>query len=428
MHQARAPEAATKCALFVDFDNVFLCLRTIDSGSAETFARDPRGWLDWMARGMQGDEDLGSQPRRLLIRRCYLNPRTFGSYRPNFVHAGFTVVDCPPLTMQGKTSSDVYMVIDMLDVLAQLPHIEEFVLFSADADFTPVLHRIRAHDKQSLALTVGPVSSAYTAACDRVIHEETFIEFALQSRNWSIRPGRESAAAPADNDEGLGTQNAELRARIVETVRDLVADSSEPIPMATAAQVVQQELGQRVLDTKWAGAYSFRSVLEESPDPSFEVLALPVPGYLLDPRRHIRPTVFQPYRLDGISLEMREFVQRVNRFAQAPMLKPADYAAVFKAIVGYVDAHGFNLTQASKAVRDILADRNIPRSAIACVLKGIGYSGHRFAPGDRPSVLAAAFRANLSKQLELAGVEFGDAERDMLNKWILAESSEDDSD
>ena len=42
----------------------------------------------------------------MLLRRCYLNPAEFGSYRTSFVRAGFTVHDCPPLTTRGKNAAD----------------------------------------------------------------------------------------------------------------------------------------------------------------------------------------------------------------------------------------------------------------------------------------------------------------------------------
>jgi uncharacterized LabA/DUF88 family protein len=54
------------------------------------------------------------------------------------------VVDCPPLTQRGKTSADVYMVMDVLDALEHKTEFDEFIILSSDADFTPVLLRLRA--------------------------------------------------------------------------------------------------------------------------------------------------------------------------------------------------------------------------------------------------------------------------------------------
>jgi len=174
--------ARRRCALIVDFDNIFLGLRAIDMASAERFATEPGRWLRWIDAGMPGGEEEVSpaQPdRSLLIRRCYLNPNTFHSYRPYFTRSAFSVIDCPPLTTQGKTSSDIQMVMDILDILERHEHIEEFIIFSGDADFTPVLFRLRAHDRRTTVLTVGPAAAAYTSACDLVITEDRFIEDGL---------------------------------------------------------------------------------------------------------------------------------------------------------------------------------------------------------------------------------------------------------
>lgn len=40
---------------------------------------------------------------------------------------------------EGKTSTDIHMVLDIIDLLQHETHYDEFIVFSADADFTPVL-------------------------------------------------------------------------------------------------------------------------------------------------------------------------------------------------------------------------------------------------------------------------------------------------
>jgi len=73
-----------KTALFVDFDNIYLGLKAIDPAAAERFATDPSRWLKWIERGMPSAEETPPQPapvRVVLIRNCYLNPRSFHKYR-----------------------------------------------------------------------------------------------------------------------------------------------------------------------------------------------------------------------------------------------------------------------------------------------------------------------------------------------------------
>lgn len=96
-----------KTALFVDFDNVFLCLKAIDPSLADCFAKRPAEWL----------KQLESTDRRFLIRRCYMNPSSFEEYRSYFIYSAFDVIDCPPITKQGKTLADMHMTIDIVDRL-----------------------------------------------------------------------------------------------------------------------------------------------------------------------------------------------------------------------------------------------------------------------------------------------------------------------
>lgn len=169
------PETARRlrCALFVDFDNVYLGLRRLDPAAAEEFAGSPGRWLSALESGSDADGDFS---RRFLIRSCYLNPSTFSQFRPNFTRAGFSVVDCPSLTQQGKSSADINLVLDAVDALAASTHYDEFVILSADADFTPLALRCRAADRRVTIITAGPAASAYRAVADTVVTADELAE------------------------------------------------------------------------------------------------------------------------------------------------------------------------------------------------------------------------------------------------------------
>ena len=57
-----------RAALYIDFDNVYSSLAAIDEWAAWSFGTEPARWLAWLEAG------AGGSPRRLLVRRCYLNP------------------------------------------------------------------------------------------------------------------------------------------------------------------------------------------------------------------------------------------------------------------------------------------------------------------------------------------------------------------
>ena len=208
-------ESPIRTALFVDFDQVYGGLYRIRPEAAERFATQPDKWLRFFEEGhhVQGlDDEAEATQRIILVRKCYLNPvgsvrnavpgpyragpplrdvqDSFSKYRAYFTRAAFSVVDCPPLTSRGKNSADIVMAMDIVDALGHKTHFEEFIILSGDADFTPVLLRLREHDRATTILGDTLVAAAYRAACDNQVRQQDFIEQAMGM----------SAAAPIARD------------------------------------------------------------------------------------------------------------------------------------------------------------------------------------------------------------------------------------
>ena len=83
------------------------------------------------------------------------------------------------MTSQGKTSTDIHMVLDIVDLLQHETRCDEFIVFSADADFTPVLRKLRRYDRRTTVLAIGFPSAAYQASADLMIDERLFLREAL---------------------------------------------------------------------------------------------------------------------------------------------------------------------------------------------------------------------------------------------------------
>lgn len=201
-----------RSALFVDFDNIFLSLRDqVGLPAAHRFANNPQIWLDWLEKQLSlGHMGEDFTARRILIRKCYLNPTTFGKFRPYFTQAAFEVVDCPPLTQGGKTSADIHMVMDIMDTLDHPARYDEFILLSADADFTPVLLRVRHFDRRSVVLAAGFPSPAYKSACDFLPSINTFLQEALGIHPQDEDDDCRGLAAPVTTPEGVLERLADL--------------------------------------------------------------------------------------------------------------------------------------------------------------------------------------------------------------------------
>src|SRR5262249_12910658 len=152
-----------------------------------------------------------------------LNPATSGRYRADFTRAGFQVVDCPPLTGAGKNSADIHIVIHILDLLTHPTRFDEVILMSSDADYTPVMLRLRAHDRRTVIIAGGPSAAAFRAACDHVVDVDTFIDLALSTPATPTGAVAENSPDRSLPPARTAADEAQLRRLITGQVTELVA-------------------------------------------------------------------------------------------------------------------------------------------------------------------------------------------------------------
>ncbi|MBT3069327.1 NYN domain-containing protein [Rhodomicrobium sp. Az07] len=190
------PGSAEVClsALFVDFDNVYLSLRRQSEEAAGRFARNPAEWMARIATGglVRFKSHSDYVRRRFAVARCYGNPgrklvsrggphdpHNFADVRVNFMMAGLEVVDCQPLSNQFKNGTDIKIACDIRDFLEHPTRFGEFIVLSGDADFTPVLHHLRSHDRRTVVYANESTADIYKAFSDGWIEERDMIAFLL---------------------------------------------------------------------------------------------------------------------------------------------------------------------------------------------------------------------------------------------------------
>jgi hypothetical protein len=206
-------------------------------------------------------------------------------------------------------------------------------------------------------------------------------------------------------------------------VRSVVDSSDSAVPMARAAQMVISRFGEQVLSTRWAGAGTFRDLLEGRENPGFAISALK-PGYIYDPARHQLPIDGRPEELVG-DPELNSLAYRVHQLTDTPYLTRSEYSRVFRLTAEEVSEHSYFLTRTSKAVRDRCIEEGSPiaRASVNFILRGITFGGHRFgqsAPED-PLALASCFFRNVLSLCDSAGITLDEAEMQTLSDWILGD-------
>ncbi|WP_310459771.1 NYN domain-containing protein [Sphaerotilus sp.] len=434
-----------KSALFVDFDNVYSGLRKLDPMIAERFGRQPLEWVQWLIKDLALPDGAPTDAqRRLLVRRVYLNPQVYQRFRPSFNHGGFEIVDCPAMTSEGKTSTDIHMVLDMVDLLQHQVHYDEFIVFSADADFTPVLRKLRRWDRRTTVLAVGFPSAAYRASADLLIDTDLFVRDAL---GMGVREFEEpavamplslpvsvpavmplempappmpavSAAAPLPGAEAL-----------VERIRAEVQRADLPVPCARLASRLMHEYPGLAPD--WLGQGGFRRFLD-----SLDLAPLLLDwsasgGHLYDPVRHVlrAPT---PVRSGfdasdwGIDPALLALIRQVHDTTGVPLLSPRDFRALFEAVAADVAAQPFQLNDTGKRVRDLLreAGHDISRESVNWVLRGLLLCGHEFGQGeDDVPTLSYRLVGNLIHLCRREQVVMDESTPSQLQRWLTGRTA-----
>ena len=431
-----------RSALFVDFDNIFISLRRdYDDDTAEKFATNPGRWLDWLSC-FDTPELAEDSPehRRILLRKCYLNPNGgykdnrggkgrwigYGRYRVDFVRAAFEVVDCPSLTRQRKSSTDVTMALDVVDALAwQQPSFGEFIILSGDADFTPVLHRLRRHDRRVVIVTPNLVSQAYRAMADVVIEADRFVEQALARKAAPVMESdADTDAEEAKRVDPAGPKTAPESAReepsvsrrqlagVDDFIRQYMNDASEAVPLARLSQAIRSKFGNK----EWFGHKTFKSFLKTRlPGLGLKLAAHEKSEFIYSPS--------PPHLIDEMQdPQLHELAKRIQTVCGVPLLRASVYSKLFDVVCEVIRRDGYQLIPVQKAVRDRLGESGYPvsRQHVNWVLHGLLSTGCDLGNDETPTAatLADTFELFVLNLVADSGMELTAEELSLVDQWI----------
>jgi hypothetical protein len=431
-----------KSALFVDFDNVYSGLRRLDPAAADRFAWQPLDWIEWLTNGLPAPPHAPEgAARRLLVRRCYLNPQVYQRFRPPFNRAGFEIIDCPAMTSEGKTSTDIHMVLDIVELLQHQVQYDEFIAFSADADFTPVLRKLRRWDRRTTVLAIGFPSAAYQASADLLIDQDEFVRKGL-----GFEEPEPPVPSPGPPPAAPARSKAEISREVSDFIVRVVAAAARPVALPWIASRLPAEVaGLDPADR--AGFTNFKALID-----SLRLDPLVVrwdAGLLLDPMRHAMPERSAgvprsapapggfapemsipeaPLRRSGPPApadwgrdqDLWPVVRLVHSATGLPLMLPSELSAVFAGLAADLAQQPFQLSETGKRVRDRCRDGGhaVSRSDVSFVLKGIQLGGHPFGTGtDDPRSLAQRFIGSVLELCRREQVVLDEAQVASLREW-----------
>lgn len=382
-----------KSALYIDFDNFFGGLLSVDPKAALEVAQNPSVWLEQL-RSVHGVND-----RRWLVLRCYMNPSGwvshpaqpgerlyFSKFRPFFTQAGFEIVDCPSLTRSTKNGADIRMTVDIMTALRANTRYDEVAIASSDSDFTHLLQVVRADDRRILMIATSGTAVAYQSLADAYLDEQDMLDLMREPQEADSAPagdghGHEESAtdlmpprghvtSPAA-EPGAGSLQAEAidwRA-FADEVRSEYSAATEPLLLARWSTALLERFGHGLSAGGWFGAGGFARALERV---GLEGLTTSQ-HFAWDTRRHEAPKDLGSGAPPVLPPEIARFCQIV----QLPRIPSDRWPVVFQALEAYALLHDFQLTESTRWSRDHAAEQgiDIPRSAFSYVVRACANGG-----------------------------------------------------
>ena len=220
--------ARLKSVLLVDFDNIF-------AATGIALVDTLPNWLLWLSDGALSER---GRRRKFHTKRVYWNSQ-YDIYRDTFEAAGFEAFNCrahaKTKIASGKSSADIVMTMDAIELQKTLPGLDEIILLTTDSDFVPVVNRLQIPGLR--VVTAGketdPTYELYSAHADDVIHIgalKAAFDYERAKRKWYQLRSPPPEIAP------LRLQ-AERRSLLMSRVRDAVR-----VEKANGTPMVEQQL------------------------------------------------------------------------------------------------------------------------------------------------------------------------------------------
>ncbi|HJU31986.1 MAG TPA: NYN domain-containing protein [Hyphomicrobiaceae bacterium] len=486
-------------AVFVDYDNIYLSLKRKSEEAAKRFAKDASGWLRGIDTGRlitATNTPFIDNKRRIVMNRCYGNPvprrnpndnstdmNSFPFVRHHFLRAGFEVIDCPPLTAQLKNSSDIRMVMDIRDYLTHDTYFDEFIILSGDADFTPVLHRLRAHARRTVIFANDFTAAPYTAISDGEVREADLIALILSGEMPAETGNDKPAAMPSARGDDA---RREILAEVVNSVRA----SGTPVPLEVLAERAMRALGHdKTVGSGWGGAGSFRELLRQLP--ADIALSNDPPYVAFDAKRHVedaRPAALQsrepaldtgtgsqarsgsrishpelmpltpaslqqalpasslpptrpganvppmgrsaplstaaPAPAAGSTANIQQSITRIQDACQAPPLAPHEYRLLFEIMAKEISGNDLIGAQTLDTIAQRARERglDVRRDDVRFVLEVVSEPDPWFEQGATANLFAGRFRNFVVARCRSQGLNLSADELDLIDAWFAGAS------
>jgi len=235
-------------ALFCDFENIALGVR-----DAKYAAFDIQKVLEHLL--LKGN---------IVVKKAYCDWNRYKEFKATMHEAAFELIEIPHVSLSGKNSADIRMVVDALDLCYTKSHVDTFVIISGDSDFSPLVSKLRENNKGVIGVGVkNSTSDLLIANCDEFIFYDDLVRESEKPR----RARRKTATKKAGKTGKTNTEAAKQQEAldlVLETVEALFKERGEQEKVW--GSMVKQTLKRRKpgFNEAYHGFRNFGQLLEEA--------------------------------------------------------------------------------------------------------------------------------------------------------------------
>lgn len=200
----------------------------------------------------------------IVTKKAYCDWDRYKQFKPVMHEAAFELIEIPHVSMSGKNSADIRMVVDALDLCYTKEHIDTFVIISGDSDFSPLVSKLRENDRTVIGVGVkNSTSDLLIANCDEFI----FYDDLVAGRPEAGEQGNTAKAA----SKKTGKKKKKNRDKAQEGI-DLVLETAEALYSERGdrskiwGSMIKQTLKRRrpQFNESYYGFDSFNDLLDEA--------------------------------------------------------------------------------------------------------------------------------------------------------------------
>jgi len=218
-----------RIALFLDYENLAI-------GAREN--------LGGMVFDFKPVADALAERGRVVVRRAYADWLKFGEDGRMLTRFHVELIEIPQrMGSVRKNAADIKMAVDAVELCLERDYITTFVLGTGDSDFTPLVHKLREHNKQVIGLGVQMSTSALLPpACDEFLFYERLEGVEVPKRRIIVPRGPGGRRRrPQVGDVGVGVE-VEPEADTDAEATAAEAEAEAPATMEQVERLVTQTL------------------------------------------------------------------------------------------------------------------------------------------------------------------------------------------